>query len=184
MIDAIPKATMRDFLASLRKTLIDQLVEERKRAATVRGNKIGESFVNGRIELLERLNIFVAKSQKEEIFDMKELKVEIGETGSLDELMQNEHGGIIEPAIQEIAKRLKVNTFERIDGRQDVLKGITWNHFSGRVYRMLDAAKLTYDIVPIKRDKKFYLGRVTEEKAKELREKRQARKMGRRAIQN
>lgn len=168
--------SMSELLQDLKKVILEMLEDTRNLGNRVGDNKAASGFVNGRTDVLTKLNRFVDNAIKQGVIDMKELKVEVGETGSLDELLENERGGIIEPAIKEIAKRLKPGSFERMDNREDVLKGIQWGHFAGRIYRMMDDDKLPDDYGPMRRKTKFYLVRYTAEMMSEIRARRAAAK--------
>lgn len=152
-----------DFIESLRLLFISLLTESRDKSKAL--PEKSRTYFNGQQDILEIALRHITEAKQRGVLDMDKMRsqVKVISEGTLEDLMQiPQRGGVIEPQIKEEADRLKEGKYKEIDP-----EGITWEHFSGRVYNMVKRGLIPEQVKPAKRviegKTKFFLVKYTRE---------------------
>lgn len=147
----------------LKQVVLESLEDARATSKHIGQHKVGQAYINAKIQMLEHLLLFVHKHEKENTMDANKLKLELeGENTSYKDLITHKKGGKIIPAILELATKLK-------PGDKPIPinpEAMTWSHFYGVVYKLKQENLLSPEYGAAKRGSKYYLIRYAPEDLK------------------
>ena len=95
-------------IETLSTFIVEALYAAKANGAAHERTPVAAAFYNGRVQTLERLNIFLArlKASKEEL-TMDKAKLELGDLISIDELPRREKEDSLQKALLEVAPTVK-----------------------------------------------------------------------------